>query len=54
MEILTEYKDWLYIITVCIAFVVFLFWNKNKQGSIKNRKKRTFKQRYREKQESKE
>lgn len=54
METLTEYKDWIYIIAVLLAFVVFLFWNKSKQGSIKDRKKRSFKQRYKERQRDKE
>ncbi|WP_303685660.1 hypothetical protein [Nonlabens dokdonensis] len=51
MEILSEYKDWIYICGVLLAFVVFLFWNKSKQGSIKDRKRRNFKQRIQEKRE---
>ncbi|MEN8817307.1 MAG: hypothetical protein ABF274_10640 [Nonlabens sp.] len=51
MEILSEYKDWIYIGGVLLAFVIFLFWNKGKQGSIKDRKKRNFKKRIQEKRE---
>lgn len=51
MEILSEYKDWIYIGGVLLAFVVFLFWNKGKQRNIKDRKRRNFKQRIQEKRE---
>ncbi len=51
MEILREYTDWIYIGGVLLAFVLFLFWNKGKQGSIKDRKRRNFKQRLRDKRD---
>ncbi|AGC77544.1 hypothetical protein LX97_02260 [Nonlabens dokdonensis] len=51
METLSDYKDWIYIGGVLLAFVVFLFWNRSKQGSIKDRKRRNFKQRIQEKRE---
>jgi hypothetical protein len=54
MEILSEHKDWIYIGAVLLAFVIFLFWNKGKQGSIKDRKRRSFKQRLKDKREGRD
>jgi hypothetical protein len=54
MEILSEHKDWVYIGSVLLAFVIFLFWNKGKQGSIKDRKRRNFKQRLKDKREGRD
>jgi len=54
MEILSENKDWIYIGAVLLAFVIFMFWNKSKQGSLKDRKRRNFKQRLNEKRKDRE
>ncbi len=34
--------DWLYIGGVIAAFVFFIFWNKGRNTSLKNRSKRSF------------
>ncbi|MGB5982841.1 MAG: hypothetical protein WBG46_11915 [Nonlabens sp.] len=39
-----DYTDWLYIGGVIAAFVFFLFWNKGRNTSIKNRSKRNFRE----------
>ncbi|WP_213522643.1 hypothetical protein [Nonlabens sp.] len=54
MEILSEHKDWIYIGTVVLAFILFLFWNKSKQNSIQNRKRKSFKQRLKDKREGRD
>ncbi len=54
MEILSKYQDWIYIGGVLLAFIVFLFWNRSKQGNTRNRKRRNFKQRVREKRENRD
>ncbi|BAO55718.1 hypothetical protein [Nonlabens marinus] len=40
--------DWIYIGAVVLAFFIFLGWNKSRQTSVKNRKRRNFKQSFRE------
>ncbi len=41
--------DWYYIAGVILAFFIFLGWNKSQQKSIKSRKRRSFKQGFKEK-----
>lgn len=40
--------DWIYIGAVIAAFFIFLGWNKSRQTSVKDRKRRNFKQSFRE------
>ena len=44
-----EYQDWIYIGVVVLAFFIFLGWNKSRQRSVKDRKRRNFRQSFREK-----
>ncbi|AZQ43858.1 hypothetical protein [Nonlabens ponticola] len=44
-----QYADWIYIAAVIIAFFVFLGWNKSRQKSLGQRKRRNFKQSFRDK-----
>jgi hypothetical protein len=44
MNFFQTYSDWIYIGSVLIAFLFFIFWNKNRNASIKNRKRQSFKQ----------
>ncbi len=41
--------DWYYIAGVVLAFFIFLGWNKSQQKSVKNRKRRNFKQGFKDK-----
>jgi len=41
--------DWIYIGAVILAFFIFLGWNKSRQTSVKDRKRRNFRQSLREK-----
>lgn len=49
-----EYQDWIYIGAVILAFFIFLGWNKSRQTSVKDRKRRNFKQSLREKRADRE
>ncbi|WP_164510868.1 hypothetical protein [Nonlabens xiamenensis] len=53
MEFINTYQDWIYIGGVILAFFVFLVWNKSRQGSVKDRRRRNFKQSFREKKKQK-
>lgn len=50
MEIYTNYKDWIYIGAVLLAFFVFLIWNSKKQKPNRG-SRRTFKQRLKDKRD---
>ena len=54
MEFYQTYSDWFYIGGVFVAFLFFIFWNKKRNTSIKNRKRRNFKQSIKEKRLEKE
>ena len=41
--------DYIYIGAVILAFFIFLGWNKSRQRSVKDRKRRNFRQSVREK-----
>jgi hypothetical protein len=45
----TEYQDYIYIGAVILGFFIFLGWNKSRQRSVKDRKRRNFKSSFREK-----
>lgn len=49
MNYLETYGDWFYIGGVFLAFVFFIFWNKKRNTSIKNRNRRSFKESYKQK-----
>ncbi|WP_172443333.1 hypothetical protein [Nonlabens agnitus] len=46
--------DWIYIGAVIVAFFVFLGWNKSRQKSVKDRKRRNFRESFREKRAERE
>jgi hypothetical protein len=45
----TDYQDYIYIGAVILGFFIFLGWNKSRQRSVKDRKRRNFKSSFREK-----
>ena len=49
-----EYQDWIIIGAVVLAFFIFLGWNKSRQRSVKDRKRRNFKQSFRERKAERE
>jgi FtsZ-interacting cell division protein ZipA len=49
-----EYQDWIIIGAVVVAFFIFLGWNKSRQTSVKDRKRRNFKQSLRERKAERE
>ncbi|WP_194852157.1 hypothetical protein [Nonlabens antarcticus] len=44
-----EYQDYIYVAAVILAFFIFLGWNKSRQRSVKDRKRRNFKNSVRQK-----
>jgi FtsZ-interacting cell division protein ZipA len=50
----SEYSDWIYIGVVVLAFFIFLGWNKSRQRSVKDRKRRNFRQSLKEKRATRE
>ena len=49
-----QYTDYIYIAAVIVAFFIFLGWNKSRQKSVKNRKRRNFRESFREKRAERE
>ncbi len=52
MNFYNEYKDWIYIAVVFLAFFIFLGWNFKNQKTKAQDRKRTFKQRFKNRKNS--